>query len=53
MVQLLPRDINLNLSIDPAEFAGRFRSALELLGNEPLPKQRRLLRKERVIDHAG
>src|SRR5260370_40207113 len=41
MVQLLPRDINLTLSIYPAEFAGRFRSALELLGNEPLPKQRR------------
>ena len=49
---LLPRDVNLNLSIDPVEFAGRFRSALAMLGNEPtLPKPRRLLPNEPVIDH--
>ena len=51
---LMPRDLNINMSIDPVEFAGRFRSALEMLGNEPLPKQRRSLRNApRVIDHVG
>jgi len=55
VAMLMPKDINLSLSIDPVEFAGRFRSALEMLGNpEPLPKQRRSLRNEpRVIEHDG
>jgi hypothetical protein len=40
---LLPRDIDINLtgSIDVADFATRFRTAVELLGNEPpQPKMR-------------
>jgi hypothetical protein len=49
---LLPRDVNLNVAVDVSEFASRFRTALEMLGNEPaLPKPRRLLPNERVIDH--
>ena len=44
---LMPRDLNINMSIDPVEFAGRFRSALEMLGNEPLRNA------PRVIDHVG
>lgn len=35
---LMPKDINLNVGIDPTEFAGRFRQAVELLGN-PAPER--------------
>ena len=31
---LLPRDVNLNVALDAAEYATRFRTAIELLGNE-------------------
>jgi hypothetical protein len=49
---LLPRDISIDVKVDVSEFANRFRSALAMLGNEPLPKPRRSLRNEpRVIDH--
>jgi hypothetical protein len=48
---LLPRDVNLNVAVDVSEFANRFRTALEMLGNEPaLPRPRRSLR---VINNAG
>jgi hypothetical protein len=46
---LLPRDIDINLAttVDAASFAERFRTAVELLGNEPqqMPKQK-------TIEHA-
>jgi hypothetical protein len=40
VANLLPRDIDINVShsLDAASFAERFRSALELLHSEPLPK---------------
>lgn len=34
---LLPRDVNLNVSLDAATFADRFRTAFELLGNPEPP----------------
>jgi hypothetical protein len=47
---LLPKDININATLNVEEFASRYRSALEMLGNEPeLPKPRRQLR---IINHA-
>jgi hypothetical protein len=51
MASLLPKDINLNVAVDVTEFANRFRTAMEMLGNEPaLPRPRRSLR---VVDNAG
>jgi hypothetical protein len=48
---LMPRDININATLDVTTFANNFRHALELLGNEPaLPKPRRPMR---VINNAG
>jgi hypothetical protein len=51
VASLLPKDVNINMSVDVSEFASRFRTALELLGNpEPLPKPRKPMR---VINNAG
>jgi hypothetical protein len=50
VASLMPRDVQIDVLVDVSEFAGRFRSALAMLGNEPAPKPRRLLRNERVID---
>jgi hypothetical protein len=48
VASLLPKDINLNVAVDAGEFASRFRTALEMLGNKPvLPKQRKPMK---VID---
>jgi hypothetical protein len=48
---LMPRDVNLNMTVDVGEFASRFRTAMEMLGNPPeLPKPRKPLR---VINNAG
>jgi hypothetical protein len=51
---LLPRDVNLSVEISASDFAQRFRSACELLGNEPPPRLRRPLRTvaPRTIEHA-
>jgi hypothetical protein len=40
VASLLPRDVDINVTatIDATSFAQRFRTALELLGNEPQPK---------------
>jgi hypothetical protein len=32
---ILPRDLNLSVNVDASEFAVKFRSAIEALGNEP------------------
>jgi hypothetical protein len=40
--------IDLNVAVDPQGFAERFRSAIEMLGNQPPPQFRQSLR---VIDH--
>jgi hypothetical protein len=47
---LLPKTIDLNLEINPADFASKFRSAQALLGNEEPPGLRQPLR---VIEHDG
>ena len=47
---LMPRDLNLKIGIDASDFADKFRSACELLGNPAPPRLRRPLR---VINHAG
>jgi hypothetical protein len=49
IASLMPRDVNLSLSVDATEFANRFRAATELLGNNPAPP--RLRRPLRVINH--
>jgi hypothetical protein len=41
LASLMPRDLNINMTLDAAEFAGKFRTALAMLGNEELPKPRR------------
>jgi len=48
IANLLPRDIDINLtgSIDVADFATRFRTAVELLGNQP-PQQPKM----KTIEH--
>jgi hypothetical protein len=53
IAQLMPRDVNLSVAIDPTAFAARFNTALELLGNDPEPpRQRRSLRAPlKVIEH--
>lgn len=35
---LLPRDVNLNMSLDVTAFASRFEAAMEMLGNGPRSK---------------
>jgi hypothetical protein len=37
---LMPKDINLSVSVDAQAFAERFRAAFALLGNEPPPRMR-------------
>jgi hypothetical protein len=36
---LLPKDINLNVAVNPADFAMKFRHALELLHGDDVPEQ--------------
>lgn len=50
---LMPRDVSLSVSADPADVATKFRAALELLGNSPPPPRlRRLLPGQpKVIEH--
>jgi hypothetical protein len=47
IASLLPRHIDLNLSVDVVDFAAKFETARQLLGNDEPPRQRRPLR---VID---
>jgi hypothetical protein len=54
VANLLPRDVNLNLTaeLDVADFATKFRNAVQLLGNDP-PRLRKPLRTiaARTIEH--
>jgi hypothetical protein len=51
---LMPRDVNLNVGVvDAMEFAEKFRSACEMLGNEPPPRPRRPLRIVKAINRGG
>lgn len=49
---LMPRDLNLNIGISAETFVATFRSAQQLLGN-PEPTPRRLLPKQKPVDHGG
>ena len=44
VASLMPKDVNLNLSVDAADFATKFRSARAMLGNAEPPEPRRSLR---------
>jgi hypothetical protein len=49
---LMPRDLNLSVSVNPVDFAARFRSAIEMLGNQaPPPRVRRPLPGQRIPEH--
>jgi Family of unknown function (DUF5681) len=50
---LLPRDFNINLAVDVADFSTRFQTALAMLGNTPAPRQIRkpLPGQPRTIEH--
>jgi uncharacterized protein DUF5681 len=52
IASLLPRDLRIDVTHNVAEFAGKFRSALELLGNTEPPRLRKPL-PGRVIEHDG
>jgi hypothetical protein len=53
VASLMPKDINLNVALDPGEFVERFRSAQAMLGNAEPPGLRRPLRTiaPRTIEH--
>jgi hypothetical protein len=52
IASLLPKTIDLNIAVDATAFADRFRTASELLGNEPSPRLRKPLPGQpRVIEH--
>jgi hypothetical protein len=44
VASLMPKDVNLNVALDPGEFAERFRSAQAMLGNDEPLRLRRSLR---------
>ncbi|MET4372565.1 hypothetical protein ABIA99_005274 [Bradyrhizobium sp. LB12.1] len=48
IVALMPKDVNLNVGIDVASFAERFRTAYAMLGNAP---PARPPRPAKLIDH--
>jgi hypothetical protein len=50
---LMPRDLNLNVGVDPTDIAMKVRAAIEALGNElpaELPRSRPPLRRMKVIN---
>ncbi|WP_426418461.1 hypothetical protein [Bradyrhizobium genosp. A] len=49
IASLMPKDVNLNVGVDAASFAERFRSACAMLGN---PEPQRVPKPPKVIDHA-
>ena len=52
VASLMPKDLNINLGIDAAGFADKWRQASELLGHEVVPPlARRSLRAVKVIEH--
>lgn len=51
---LLPRSIDLNIAVDVADFATKFRSACAMLGNDVPPRPRRPLPGQpKVIEHVN
>jgi hypothetical protein len=53
VASLMPKDVNLNVALDPGEFVERFRSAQAMLGNDEPPRLRRSLRTTapRTMEH--
>jgi hypothetical protein len=54
IASLMPQDISLSVAVDVTDFAQKFRTACELLGNAEPPQPRRPLRdisRAKVIDH--
>jgi hypothetical protein len=51
VASLMPKDLNLSISTDPAAFALTFRAAVEMLGNPAPSKTRRPLPNKRTIEH--
>jgi hypothetical protein len=53
VASLMPRDVNINMAVDVTDFATKFRTACELLGNTEPPQPRRPLRTiaPRTIEH--
>jgi hypothetical protein len=43
IAMLMPRDLNLNIAVDAAGFAEKFKTAQAMLGNSEPPPQRRAL----------
>jgi hypothetical protein len=43
VASLLPRDINVNVAVDPQGFVEKFRAAIAMLGNEAPQRQRKSL----------
>jgi hypothetical protein len=50
VAMLMPKTIDINATINVEEFASRYKTALELLGNEPEPPRPR--KTLRIINHA-
>jgi hypothetical protein len=48
---LLPRDFNLNIAVDVADFATKFRTACAMLGNDPPRPRKPLPGQSLVIEH--
>lgn len=51
IASLLPRTVDLNMSLNVADFASRFTQAVSLLGNDPPRQIRKPLPGQRVIEH--
>lgn len=52
IASLLPKTVDLNMSLNVSDFADKFRMACAMLGNEPAPRQiRKPLPGQRVIEH--
>jgi hypothetical protein len=53
VASLMPRDLNVNVAVDPQSFVEKFRSACALLGNQAPPARLRrpLPGQVRVIEH--
>jgi hypothetical protein len=53
IASLLPKTVDLNMTLNVSDFADKFRMACELLGNEPAPRQIRkpLPGQPRTIEH--
>jgi hypothetical protein len=51
VASIMPRDLNVNLSLDAATFADKWRQASEILGHDvTMPISRRSLRTVKVIE---